>query len=47
MLSNKTKSIITKFVVPFAVKQELNYLKDAHLILVIIDSSNPLNWKCL
>jgi hypothetical protein len=43
MLSDKTKAIITKCVVPLAVKQVLNYQKEAHFVLVIIDSSNLLN----
>jgi hypothetical protein len=32
---------------PFAVKQALNNLKEAHCISVMIDSSNPLNLKLL
>jgi hypothetical protein len=43
MLSNKTKAIITKFVVLFAMKQVLNYLKEAHLILVILIPLISLN----
>jgi hypothetical protein len=47
MLSDETKAVITKVVVPFAVKQVLNYLKEAHFIFFIIDSINLLNLKCL
>jgi hypothetical protein len=43
ILSDKTKAIITKFVAPFAVKQVLNYVKEAHFISIMTDSCDHLN----